>query len=83
MNIIKELRRIRQQNWQCPSGLDIIIRPRAINARKGTNLSLRLITLIRMLLSKQNFMKLIGPDPSINLHIGNHFRWHISKDSGP
>ncbi len=64
MNIIKKLRRIRQLNWLCPVGLEISIRLKVFNARKGTNLSLRLITLIRILLSKQNFMKLIGPDPS-------------------
>ncbi len=63
MNIIKELRRIRRLNWPCPLGLEINIRLSAINARKGTNQILRLFTLIRMLLSKQNFMKLMGPDP--------------------
>jgi len=64
VNIIKELRRIRRQNWLCPLGLEGSIRLSAISARKGTNLPLRLITLIRMLLSKQNFMKLMSPDPT-------------------
>ena len=51
----------------CPAGLEVNIRLRALNAkvwaRKGTNLLFRLIALIRMLPSKQNFMKLVSPDP--------------------
>jgi len=64
MNIIKALLCIRRENWRCLSGLEGSIRLIAINARKGSSLPLRLIALIRMLLSKQNGMRLMSPDPN-------------------
>jgi len=63
MNIIKALLCIQRTNWRCLSGLEGSIRLKAINARKGSSLPLRLISLIRILPSKQNGMRLVSPDP--------------------
>ncbi len=67
INIIKELRRIRRSNWRCPFlllvGWEGKTRLKAFSTRKGSSLFLRLNSFIRMLPSKQNCMRLIGPDP--------------------
>ncbi len=64
INIIKILRRLQQANWSRPKGLEESIRLIATNARKDPDLPLRFITTTRILLSKQNCVRLMSPDPS-------------------
>jgi len=65
INIIKILRRLQRENWSRPKGLEESIRLIATNARKDPDLSLCFVTTIRILLSKQNYMRLVSPDPDV------------------
>jgi len=63
INIIKILRRLQRANWSRPKGSERTIRLIATNARKDPDLPLRFVAFIRILLSKQNCVRLMGPDP--------------------
>ncbi len=80
INIIKILRRIQQANWSLTKGLKESFRLIATNARKDPDLPLRFVTTIRILLSKQNCVRLMGPDP--NNYERNRAKITLRSDPG-